>query len=89
MLLHALRRKVGSRKSLGVQEGGQPYSCNSCIGPLPTLPIPLSSAGVCPRLENCSVMCCPCGMGNRGALLGASPAPPRQEGAETAAQLTS
>lgn len=28
-------------------------------------------------------MCCPCGMGNRGALSGPFPAPPSQEGAET------
>lgn len=27
-------------------------------------------------------MCCPCGTGNRGALAGASPGPPRQEAAE-------
>ncbi|XP_071417900.1 5'-AMP-activated protein kinase subunit gamma-3 isoform X2 [Pithys albifrons albifrons] len=52
----------------------------------PPCPYPLSlhsSAGVHPRLKNCSVVCCPCGARNREALWGASLAPPRQESADT------
>lgn len=72
------------------------HSCNECIGPLPTLPIPfvaplLSSfpaAPGAPRLESRSAVCGPCGVGNGGVcgehpLPQHPPAPPRQEGTES------
>uniref|UniRef100_A0A8C8A857 Protein kinase AMP-activated non-catalytic subunit gamma 3 n=1 Tax=Otus sunia TaxID=257818 RepID=A0A8C8A857_9STRI len=63
--------------------------CPPC--PYPSSPhssAPSQRLPVSPKLESCSAVCCPCGVGNRGIcgehlLLQHPPAPLRQEGAET------